>query len=214
MKVKFTNLVSLLIIIVSFGMALYFYPLMGENMVSHWGITGEPDGYMPKAFALFLFPMLMLVFTVMFYLIPKIDPLKANVESFRKYFDGFIIVFEIFFLYVYILTIVFNLGYEFSMLTWLMPAFAGLFYYMGIMIGQAKRNYFIGIRTPWTLANDNVWDKTHRLGGVLYKFSALIFLLAMFLPPIGFIFFLIYIMGSSLWLVVYSYLEFNKEGKG
>ncbi len=213
MKIKFANLVSLLIIIVSFGIALYFYPRMGETMVSHWGITGEPDGYMSKEWALFFFPILMMVFTAMFYLIPKIDPLKANVESFRKYFDGFIIVFEIFFLYVYILTIAFNLGYEFSMLTLLMPAFAGLFYYMGIMIGQAKRNYFIGIRTPWTLANDKVWDKTHRLGGILYKLSALIFLLTIFLPATGFFLFLTYIIGSSLWLMIYSYLEFRKESK-
>jgi uncharacterized membrane protein len=213
MKIKFANLVSLLIIIVSFGIALYFYPRMGETMVSHWGITGEPDGYMSKGWALFFFPILMIVFTVMFYLIPKIDPLKANVESFRKYFDGFIIVFEMFFLYIYILTIVFNLGYEFSMLTWLMPAFAGLFYYMGVMIGQAKRNYFIGIRTPWTLANDKVWDKTHRLGGILYKFSALIFLLTIFFPATGFFLFLTYIIGSSLWLMIYSYLEFRKESR-
>ncbi|MFA5086775.1 MAG: SdpI family protein [Candidatus Paceibacterota bacterium] len=210
---KLSNIISLLVIIISFGLALYFYPQLPDKIVSHWGVTGEPDDYMGKGFGLFFVPVLLTIITGFFWLIPKIDPLKKNIESFRQYFDWMIIIFELFFLYLYILTIVYNLGYQFNMLAWLMPAFAVLFYYLGVMIGKSKRNYFVGIRTPWTLANDKVWDKTHRLGGVLFKLAALPFLLSIFYPVWGFGIFITYLIVVSLWLVIYSYLEFRKESK-
>ena len=209
---KPANIVSLLVIIVSFGIAFYFYPLLPEKMVSHWGTAGEPNGYTSKGFALFFMPILLLICTGLFMLIPKIDPLKKNVESFRQYFDGFIIVFELFFLYVYGLTIAFNFGYQFNMTALIMPAFAILFYYIGVMISKAKRNYFIGIRTPWTLASDKVWDKTHRLGGTLFKWGVLPFLISIFYPTYGFVILMVYLIGICVWLFLYSYLEFRKEG--
>lgn len=211
MKIKLANIVSLLVIIISFGLAWYFYPRLPDMIVSHWGITGEPDDYMGKGFGLFFVPVLIIIFTGLFYLIPKIDPLKKNIESFRKYFDWFIIIFELFFLYLYILTIVFNLGYKFNMLIWLMPAFVVLFYYVGVILGKAKRNYFVGIRTPWTLASDKVWDKTHKLGSILFKLATLPFLVAIFLPSIGFCIFIVYLIIIAIWLAIYSYLEFRKE---
>ena len=213
MQTKSTKLISLIIILITFGIAFYYYPSLPDKIVSHWGISGEADGFMPKAFGIFFVPILMVIFTAVFWIIPKLDPLKKNIESFSKYFNGFILVFQLFFLYVYILTIVFNLGHTFNMLAFLMPAFAILFYYLGVMIGKAKRNYFIGIRTPWTLNSDQVWDKTHKLGSLLFKLSAIPFLVSIFWPIIGFSFFMCYIIGISLWLVVYSYFEFSKEQK-
>ncbi|MFA5009189.1 MAG: DUF1648 domain-containing protein [Candidatus Paceibacterota bacterium] len=213
MKIKSISIVSFLLIIASFVLAFCFYPLMPDQVVSHWGITGEPDGYMSKGFGLFFMPILMIIITILLLVLPKIDPLKENVKSFYQYFEGFILIFNLFFFYIYSLTIFFNLGYKFNMLSFLMPALAFLFYYMGIMIEKAKRNYFIGIRTPWTLADDTVWEKTHKMGGILFKLGALPFLLSIFFPVQGFILFFVYIIGISLWLVVYSCLEFQKEKK-
>ena len=211
MKIKSTYLIFFLFILVSFGLAFYFYPLMPDQMVSHWSVNGQPDGHSSKLLGLFLMPVLMIIFTILFLIIPKLDPLKENIKSFYKYFEIFIFVFNLFLLYLYGLTIVFNLGYNFNMLSFLMPAFAALFYFIGIMMGKAKRNYFIGIRTPWTLASDRVWEKTHKMGEILFKLAALPFLISIFFPTLGFIIFLVYIIGISLWLVVYSCLEFQKE---
>ena len=60
------------------------------------------------------------------------------------------------------------------MTKFIIPAFAVLLFYIGILIKHAKRNWFIGIRTPWTLSSDKVWDKTHALGGKLFQVSAVI----------------------------------------
>lgn len=203
----------LFLVAVSFGAASYLYPHMPEMMASHWNAAGDVDGYMPKAAALFLMPAMSLVFFFLFLLIPKIDPMKANIAKFRRYFDIFILLFEIFFLYIYSLTILWSLGWRFDMTVAMMPALAILFYYMGIMIGNAERNFFIGIRTPWTLSSDRVWDKTHALGGKLFKAVAVLTLLAAFIPDYAIYLMLIPVLGVSFYLMIYSYLEFRKEVK-
>jgi uncharacterized membrane protein len=211
MQIKLSNLISIVIIVLSFGVALYFYPSLPDTIVSHWGSQGEPNGQSSKAFGLFFMPILITVLTGLFLLIPKIDPLKKNIEEFRDSFDWFIVAFGAFMLYVYVLTVVWNAGYLFNMIKFMAPAFALLFYYVGVMIGRTKRNYFIGIRTPWTLANDKVWEKTHKLGGLLFKISALVILLVYYNTCLGLVSFVAYLVIVSIFLIVYSYYEFTKQ---
>lgn len=90
---------------------------------------------------------------------------------------------------------------------------AGLFYSIGTLVSDAKPNYFIGIRTPWTLASDEVWNKTHQIGGKLYKLAALVTLLGLFFGDLALIFMFLSIFGVSIYLVIFSYLEFKKEQK-
>jgi len=180
-------------------------------MASHWNIQGQVDGYMPKFWGLFLMPFISLAMFLLLILIPKIDPLKENIEKFRKYFDGFIILITLFLFYLYLLTIFWSLGYRFDMSRFLVPALGILFYYCGVLIEKSKRNWFIGIRTPWTLSSDRVWDKTHQLGGKLFKLAGIIALLGIFFPSYSFFIVLIPVIAASIYTVVYSYLEFRKE---
>lgn len=147
----------------------------------------------------------------LFLLIPRIDPLKANIEKFRAYYDGFIIFLLLFMFYVHALTLVWNFGIRFNMTTALLPAMGFLFYYIGIVMENAKRNWFIGIRTPWTLSSDNIWDKTHKLGAKFYKAAGLAAILGIFFGKYALFFSLIPIIFVSLYLIVYSYLEYKKE---
>ena len=75
----------------------------------------------------------------------------------------------------------------------------------------AKRNFFIGIRTPWTLSSDRVWDKTHKLGSVLFRVVAFFIVIAFFFPDYFFWIFVVPLLGMIVYLFVYSYLEFSKE---
>ena len=93
----------------------------------------------------------------------------------------------------------------------IMPAMGLLFILIGLFIRKAKRNYFIGIRTPWTLANDVVWKKTHKLGGVLFVIAGILTLLSMFFPDKAFIILMVDILGATIISVVYSYLVFRQE---
>lgn len=206
-----TNLFTILIIIISIAISIYLYPQMPEKIASHWNASGEVNGYMPKFWALFLMPIISIAIFLLLILIPKIDPRKENIKKFNKQYNRFILLLISFIFYIHLLTIFWNLNIKFNMIEWLIPAFAILFFYAGILIENAKPNWFIGIRTPWTLSNEFVWNKTHKLGGKLFKASTLIALMGLLLPNYAICFIIIPIILSAIYLFVYSYIEYKKE---
>ncbi|OGG36652.1 hypothetical protein A2110_00260, partial [Candidatus Jorgensenbacteria bacterium GWA1_54_12] len=145
--------------------------------------------------------------------IPRIDPLKANIEKFRGYFDGFIVLMTLFLLYVHAISMLWNLGVAVNMNRIMPPALGALLFYCGILIEKAKRNWFIGIRTPWTLSNDMVWDKTHQLGGKLFKITGVIAVFGAFAGTYAFLFFIIPVVAATLFTTVYSYVLYRKLGR-
>ncbi len=205
--------VALGIIIISLIIGIYFYPQMPEQIASHWNAQGQADGYMAKFWALFLMPLISFGLFLLFIVIPKIDPLKHNIEQFRKYYDGFVVLILAFLFYIYLLTISWGIGIRFNMTQLLVPFFCILFYYCGILIENAKRNWFIGIRTPWTMSNDEVWKKTHKLGGKLLKVCGIIALLGIIFERFALCFVLIPVILASIYAIVYSYFEYKKQVK-
>ena len=205
-------LLIIAIILISFTISCYYYPKMPDKVASHWNAKGEINGYMSKFWGLFLLPIISLGIFILFLIIPKIDPLKKNIQKFRKYFDGFIVLIMLFLFYVYILTILANLGKTFNMTYLMIPAISVLFYYIAILLKHSKRNWFIGIRTPWTISNDEVWDKTHQLGSKLFKISAVIILLSLFFKDYW-IWFILFVVAVALYLIVYSYFIYRNIKK-
>jgi len=198
---------------ISFIIGISFYSLLPDKVASHWNAKGEVDGYMSKFGGLFLMPVISLVLLLLFIIIPKIDPLKHNIEKFRKYFDGFIVLMMLFLFYLYILTILWNIGVRFNFVHLLVPIFSIFFYYCGILIQKAQRNWFIGIRTPWTLSNEQVWNKTHKIGGILFKIAGIISLIGILLPEYALFFVICPLIIASLFPVIYSYFAYQKLTK-
>ena len=206
--------------IIIFGMALlffiigiYFYPRMPERMASHRNIHGEVDGYISKFWGVFLLPFIFTALALLFVAIPRIDPLKANIEKFRKYYDGFIILFSIFWFSIYIQTILWNIGIQISPTIVFPVGFSFLFFYIGILCENVKRNWFIGIRTPWTLSNEKVWEKTHRNGGKMFKIAGLVALLGVLFQDYAFLLILIPVILIVAYTFTCSYFEYQKELK-
>lgn len=208
---KRSEIIILIIILISFALGIYLYPQMPANMASHWGTSGEVNGYMPKFWGLFLMPLVALAMFLLCLLIPRIDPHKENIVKFRPYFDNFILLIIAFLFYIYCLTLFWNLGVQFSMNQFLPPAIGILFYYAGVLISKAKMNWFIGIRTPWTLSNEKVWDATHKIGGKLFKISGIIAILSIFIPRWSFFFVIIPVLLFAVYIVFYSYFKYKKE---
>jgi len=208
-----TELFILIAVIISFVIGIYLYPQMPEQMASHWNSQGNVDDYMSRFWGVFLMPFVFVGLALLFIAIPRIDPLKKNIEEFRKYYNGFIILFFIFMLLVYVQTILWNLGIEISP-NLIVPILIGLlFFYIGVLFENAKRNWFIGIRTPWTLSSEKVWNKTHKLGSKMFKISGIIVLIGFLFQKYVTYFILIPTLFVAFYLVVYSYVEYQKEKK-
>ncbi len=202
--------IALVIVLVSFIFGVVIYPRMPARMASHWNIRNEVDGHISRFWGVFLMPLISLGLFFLFLIIPVIDPLRENIKKFQRYFDLFIIFFLLFLLYLYLLTIFWNLGFSFRMSRMLLPAFSLLFFYCGILIEKAKRNWFIGIRTPWTLSNEVVWEKTHKIGGKLFKITGIIALFGFLFPNYAFYLVIIPILGVTLFTFFYSYFLYQK----
>ncbi|MBR9679199.1 MAG: DUF1648 domain-containing protein [Nanoarchaeota archaeon] len=209
---KKINLLLMSVISLSVMVSVLVYPNMPDSMVSHWSIGGVPNGFMPKIAGLFLMPVISVFITGLFLLIPKIDPKKKNIKKFRKQYDLFIFIIIFFMLYIHLLVILWNLGAVFSIIQFLSPAFAVLFYYIGILFSKAKQNWFIGIRTPWTLSSKRVWDKTHRKGSFLFKVVGVLSIFGVFFSDFALFFLLVPVLFSVVFLFIYSYFEFKRVG--
>lgn len=199
------------VIILSFLIAAYsYYSISEEIIAAHWNAQGEANGYMSKFWGLFLIPLISVGLYFLFLAIPLIDPLKKNINKFQKYYDWLVLVIVLFFFYIFILTVLWNFGYRYNMSVAIIPAVGFLFIYLGFIMKNIKRNWFVGIRTPWTLSNKTVWDRTHILGGKLFTLSGIIMLIGVFFEEYLFWFLFAPIIITVIWTIVYSYLQYRK----
>jgi len=211
MTTKNSLIVIGLLIIVSAAIGFYFYPFFPAEVASHWGMDGEVNGYMPKFWAVTLMPLLMLGMTGLFIWLPKIDPLKENISAFRKEYNLLITAIIAFLFYINLLTLFWNAEYHFDMAAWIAPALGILWFFIGTVLPKTKRNWFMGIRTPWSLSSDRVWKETHEFGGKLFKLSGMIAILGLFFPKDALWLVLTPVIFSSVAVVVYSYISFKKK---
>ncbi|MBU0762290.1 MAG: SdpI family protein [Candidatus Altiarchaeota archaeon] len=205
------TLISLALVILSFTLSFYAYPISPDRVATHWNVKGEVDGYMGKTVGLFLIPSIMAALIVFFKAIPKIDPLKKNITLFTPTYKTFTLALTFFMCIIHIQSVLWNLGIKLSFNATMPVLVSGLFYVAGDLMDKSKRNWFIGVRTPWTLSSDKVWDKTNKLGGKLFKASAVTSIVGIVFLEYWLYFLLVPVFASAAYLFLYSYLEYRKE---
>lgn len=213
MSTKLSLTISLVLIAIAAIAGFLLTDQLPDPMPSHWNAAGEVDGYMEKFWGVWLMPLMTLGITLILAGVPYIDPLKANIEQFRSLYNFFIVGFVIYMLYVYALTLAASLGYEFNMTTMMLPAIGLLFIVLSILIKNAKRNFFIGIRTPWTLSNDYVWEETHKFGSWTFMAGGVITIVSGFFGENGIWLMLAGVLIAAFLPVVYSYIVFARLEK-
>lgn len=164
MKTKTTLLLSLLACAIAVGYSIWLYPTLPQSIPTHWDINGRVDGWGDKNWALFAMPGLTLLMIALLFLLPWMSPKNFRIDSFRSTFNEIMFVIVLMFVYCH-----FVISYGSAHPHWdiTKPLIAGILAFLGLLgnfMGRVQKNFYVGIRTPWTLASDQVWVATHRLG--------------------------------------------------
>ncbi|WP_316568786.1 SdpI family protein [Neobacillus sp. YIM B06451] len=184
------------------------YPYLPDRIPTHWNFEGVPDQFGPKSFGVFILPGTMVFLYLLMMFLPRIDPKKVNFQKFN--YIGITNGILFFFFLFQAMVITSSLGLVNSKNT--IPVLVGLlFIFIGNLSPKFKPNYFLGIRTPWTLANEDVWKKTHRFGGKVLVIAGILMLLVPIAPAAIQAYGVITILMASLVLIVVaSYYYFIK----
>jgi len=209
-----TEVVPITLILLGLLASFYFYAHFPEQVPTHWNYRGEIDGWASKGFGAFFFPFLNLGIYLLFLFLPYLDPKKNRYQDFRKAYHVFKTMLITFMTFMYFYTGLAGLGYNVSISTVTPVAIGILFVIIGNYLGKIKSNWFMGIRTPWTLSNEEVWNKTNRLGGKMFIIMGLITIFGVFFPSeIFWIIFIISISLAGLVPIIYSYILYRKIEK-
>jgi len=200
---------SYLIVVANLLLSVLSYPLLPDRVIIHWGPGGVPDGYGSKLTGALLMPLVQLVILGLFYVIPHIDPQK-KIKASTKYFSRIMNLILVYFLFFNGVFIAQNLGFEFNMNTVMFPAVGVLLFILGGFISEAELNWFVGVRTPWTLSNEEVWRSTHEKAGILFKISGVITVLGLLVPKYSVWLLLVSVFSTTIYLFVFSFTEYRR----
>lgn len=178
MKLSQHTLINICLILAAFAFAAAMYNSLPESVPTHWNDHGMVNGYTPKPWGVFILPLTMLGIYLMFLIVPAISPSGFRINRFIRVYwilctvtIGFLLVMTIFALLK---------AQDSSVpLNRVVNASIGvLIIVIGNFLGKVTKNFFVGIRTPWTLASDEVWFRTHRLAGISFVIAGFVVLIA------------------------------------
>ena len=194
----------------AFAASLAFWNSLPDLMATHWNAQGVADGTSSKAFGAFFLPALAAGVAALMFWLPRIDPLASGFKAFRKEYDGLVALIVGFLLLMHGVVLAWNLGARFEIVRFVGPGIGLLFWYLGAVMPQMKRNWFAGIRTPWTLSSVRVWEEAHRVGGTLFRVSGALAVLGGVFTAYAIPLIVVPALASALGVTVYSYLVYRK----
>jgi immunity protein, SdpI family len=203
---------GLVIAALAVTVSLWAYPQLPPTVATHWNVRGEADGFSSRLVAVSIMPLVILVMTVLFNVLPRLDPRRAN---YSKFIGTYWLIANAVILFILIghgMIVATGLGYPVK-IGRTMPIGVGLlFIVLGNYLTRVEPNWFIGIRTPWTLSSDTVWRKTHRTGGWLMVLGGIVIAACAFFPPAAFLpLFIAAVLLMAVIPIVQSYILWKRE---
>jgi len=201
-----------LILLLPFIYSLIVWNKIPEQVPTHFNVKGEPDDYSCKAFALLMLPFMNVIIYFILFFIPRIDPRKKNYAFFGSSYQNIRLLIHLFFGGVFVFITQTTSGGQPLKLNAFLSLMLIFFALLGNYMRTVRSNFFVGIRTPWTLSNDVVWRKTHELGGKIWFYTGIVLaVIVFFLPQTA----AVVVMFCGLFFmvmipVVYSYIEYKK----
>ncbi len=210
MDTKSTGIGMVCLLSLSLLLGVALYPSLPPDMAVHWNYNGLIDGYASKVWGIVLLPFLLLGIYIAWITVPVIEPMQKNFNAFRNAFNGFMMVLAFFFFYCFILIFGFNLGWEINMAQALAPGLALVLAAVAVLLENSKRNYFVGMRTPWTLSSDKVWKRTNFLSAKLFYFCAVCVFAGVVYPDYLAAYIILPLIATIFITTLYSYIEFRR----
>jgi uncharacterized membrane protein len=165
MKTRHAIISGLVLTVTALVYAWVLYPALPDRIPIHWNIHGEVDGWADKRVAIYLMPGTMALLVALLVALPWLSPRNFAIEPFRGTFNALMLLSTGLMGFVHAVMLQAALRPEMDSGRVLVIGFFLFFALLGSGLGKVRRNFWIGIRTPWTLASDAVWDPTHRLAG-------------------------------------------------
>lgn len=205
----------LLLILLAIGLGFYFQANFPDIIPSHWNINGQVDGYSTRFFGAWFMPILLIVIYLLFLALPKLDPKHEHYNNFSEAYHGIKNLFVVFMFALYVLIGLAGLGYNLPIGD-IIPVGVGLLFIgMGHFLKSVQQNWWMGVRTPWTMESPTVWKKTNELMAKLMMIGGI--LIAMCVVSSNNIFkislFVVAILLIAIVPVVYSYFAYRAEQK-
>lgn len=191
------------------------YASLPEMIPMHWNASGQIDGWGHKQGAAWFVPGLMLALVALTWLLPWLSPHRFRVDEFRATYHTIMVGLAVMFagIHAIMLGAALHPGWDSS--RWLIGGLCLALGFIGNLLGKVRRNFWVGVRTPWTLASDVVWDATHRLAARLMSASGLVGALVIVAggpPAVAFVVVLSGAIVPALWSLVY-YKRFESAGR-
>jgi len=193
------------------GAILYAY--LPDMLPMHWGFDGQPNSWWPKAYGVWLVPGLAVLFMILFPVLQRLDPKSQNYENFSKSWAVIQTSILAMLAYMYGVTLFVTFYPAYNNLVGRLVVFGIgiLFVILGNYMGKVRQNYFVGLRTPWTLNDPDVWQKSQRLAGWAFVLGGLVSIIeAIIWIAVPYVFFGIVILIVVI-PTVYSYLLSKKK---
>ena len=192
-----------------------FYPRLPNPCPIHWNLRGQIDNYGSPVTMALIGPSMAAGLTMLLVVLPIIGPFKRNFENFRVVYGRIGALILTFFLALQIVMLLSASGRALRIGPTLTILFGIMFAFLGNWMGKLRRNFYVGIRTPWTLANELVWEKTHRVGGRLFVAAGLISAVTGFFAGdvVCFVVLMSTLLASVVWSVVYSLVIYRRLGQ-
>ena len=167
------RILGFLLVLAGFAYAAMMSSRLPDRVASHWDAAGRVNGTMPKPWGIFIVPIVMLALWILFQVLPRMSPRGFEMESFATPWAFLTDAVLAFMLFVEVLTLQAAQTRANLSPRPVVAAVGILFALIGLTLGRFSRNFFAGIRTPWTLASDDVWNRTHRLGSKVFVVAGL-----------------------------------------
>lgn len=185
------------------------YPNLPDQVPMHWNIHGEVDGYGSKLSATILMPLVMAGMIALFAIFPWMSPRRFEIEPFRETYLYLMVLITAMMAYLHAVALATALEAPFPMPRMLVGGLLIFFALMGNVLGRVQRNFYVGVRTPWTLASERVWADTHRLAAWMFFGIGLVGAIAIFAGAplwVGFVL----IMLAAVIPVIYSFVHYKQ----